>query len=149
VALFFWLSAFYFVYCRPARGLDSWTAYIPLAKFTGLFAFLALLMSAGRTKRRFRDLPREGRYLLALVCLLIPSALLSPVWKGGALIHALDFSKVAVAWVLTFLLVTNFEKLRRIIFIQAASVAIIAVVSVAKAHNAPRLQGVWGDLRQS
>jgi O-antigen ligase len=143
---FFWLSAFYFVYCARPEDWIPGLAYIPLAKFTGLFAFVALLMSAGRTKRRFRDLPQEGRYLVALVCLLIPSALLSPVWRGGALIHALDFSKVAVAWVLTFLLVTNFEKLRRIIFIQAASVAIIAVVSVAKAHDAPRLQGVLGGI---
>ena len=105
---FFWLSAFYFVYCARPEDWIPGLAYIPLAKFTGVFTLVALLMSAGRTKRRFRDLPREGRYLLALVGLLIPSALLSPVWKGGALIHALDFSKVAVAWVLTFLLVTNF-----------------------------------------
>src|ERR1700694_3120940 len=143
---FFWLSAFYSVYVALPEDWIPGLAYIPLAKFTGVFTLVALLMSAGRTKRRFRDLPREGRYLLALVGLLIPSALLSPVWKGGALIHALDFSKVAVAWVLTFLLVTNFEKLRRIIFIQAASVAIIAVVSVAKGHNAPRLQGVLGGI---
>ena len=143
---FFWLSAFYFVYCARPEDWIPGLANIPLAKFTGVFALVALLMSAGRTKRRFRDLPREGRYLLALVCLLIPSALFSPVWKGGALTHALDFSKVAIAWVLTFLLVTNFEKLRRIIFIQAGSVAIIALVSVLKAHNAPRLQGVLGGI---
>jgi hypothetical protein len=77
---FFWLSAFYFVYCARPEDWIPGLAYIPLAKFTGLFAFVALLLSAGRTKRRFRDLPQEGRYLVALVCLLIPSALLSPVW---------------------------------------------------------------------
>jgi O-antigen ligase len=143
---FFWLSAFYFVYCARPEDWMPGLRYIPLAKLTGLFALVALLLSAGRTKRQFRDIPREGRYLIALVCLLIPSALLSPVWKGGALTHVLDFAKVAVVYVLTFLLITTFERLRRIVFIQAASVAIIAVVSVIKGHNTPRLEGVLGGI---
>src|SRR5271166_5437215 len=124
---FFWLSAFYLVYCARPEDWIPGLGHIPLAKITGILAFLALLMSIGRTKRSFRDLPREGRYLIALICILVPSSLLSPVWRGGALMHSLDFAKVSVAFVLTFLLVTTFDRLRRIIFIQAASVAVIAV----------------------
>jgi O-antigen ligase len=44
------------------------------------------------------------------------------------------------------LLVTNFEKLRTIIFIQAASVAVISVVAIIKGHNTPRLGGFLGGI---
>jgi O-antigen ligase len=68
------------------------------------------------------------------------------VWKGGALMRTIDFSKMFVAWVLTYLVVTDFQKLRRIIFIQAASVAVIAVVSVIKGRGHERLEGVLGGI---
>lgn len=143
---FFWLSAFYAVYCaRPEDWIPGIT-YIPLAKISGIFALLALLMSAGRTKRAFRDLPREVGYFFGIICMLFVSALLSPVWKGGAFFKTLDFSKALVAWILTFLLITSFARLRRIIFIQAASVAVIAVVSVLKGRSHPRLDGVIGGI---
>ena len=139
---FFWLGAFFVVYCARPEDWIPGLSYIPLAKLTGIFALVGLLMSMGKTKRRFKDIPLEGRLLIALVCLLVPSSLLSPVWKGGALVHSLDFAKVVVGWVLTFLVVTNVHRLKRIIFIQAASVGVVAVVSIAKGHHAPRLQGV-------
>src|SRR5579872_1523706 len=95
---FFWLSAFYIVYCaRPEDWIPGLT-YIPLAKITGVFAFLGLLASLGRTQRKFKDLPRESFYLLGMIGVLILSALLSPVWRGGALSRTLDFAKVYVAW---------------------------------------------------
>ena len=143
---FFWLSAFYWVYCaRPEDwlpGLD----YIPLAKITGFLAFVALLMSIGRAKRGFRDIPKEGQYLLAMTALLFVSAVLSPVWKGGALTRTIDFSKVCIIWVLTFLAVNRFERLLRLILIQTASVALICVVSIVKGHSQPRLDGVLGGI---
>jgi O-antigen ligase len=143
---FFWLSAFYLVYCARPEDWIPGLKYIPLAKVTSLFALLALIMTVGKSHRGLRDLPKEARYLTALMALLIPSALLSPIWKGGAFFRSLDFAKVAVAWVLTFLVVTSLARLRRIIFIQAASVAIIAAVSIAKGHNTPRLEGVLGGI---
>jgi O-antigen ligase len=48
--------------------------------------------------------------------------------------------------VLTFLLVTNFQRLRRIIFIQAGSVAIIGVVSILKSRGSARLEGILGGI---
>lgn len=143
---FFWLSAFYVVYCARPEDWIPGLSYLPLAKITGILAFVALLMSIGRTKRTFRDLPREGRYLIALICILVPSSLISPVWRGGALTHSLDFAKVLVAFVLTFLVVTTFDRLRGIIFIQAASVAVIAVVSILKGRGVDRLEGVLGGI---
>jgi hypothetical protein len=143
---FFWLSAFYFVYCaRPGDWVPG-LKLIPLAKITGISAFLGLLMSLGKTRRGFKDLPREAVFLISMIMLLYVGAFLSPVWRGGAFFRTLDFSKVAVAWVLTFLLVTNFERLRRIIFIQTGSVAIIGVVSILKSRGSVRLEGVLGGI---
>jgi len=143
---FFWLSAFYLVYCARPEDWIPGLKYIPLAKITGIFAFLGLLASAGRTKRGFRDLPREAKYFFGIVCLLFISAVLSPVWRSGALLKTVDFSKALVAWMLTYLLITTFGRLRRIIFIQAVSVAVIAVVSVLKGRSTPRLEGVIGGI---
>jgi O-antigen ligase len=111
-----------------------------------VFAFIGLLSSLGKTQRTFRDLPRESNYLLALIGLLFLSAFLSPVWKGGAVNHTIDFSKIYVLWILTFLLITDFSKLRRIIFIQSASVAVISIVSLILGRNQPRLEGVIGGI---
>src|SRR5207248_2592711 len=84
--------------------------------------------------------------LIFLIILLFMGAVLSPVWKGGAFFRTVDFAKVAVAWVLTFLLVTNLHRLRRIIFIQTASVAVIAIVSILKGRGSARLEGVLGGI---
>jgi O-antigen ligase len=143
---FFWLCAFYVVYCSRPEDWVPGLKYIPLAKITGILAFLAMLTSMGRTQRKFKDLPREFSYLVALVGVLMLSALLSPIWKGGALMSTLDFAKVCVAWVLTFLLVTNFKRLRFIIYIQAVSVVVISAVSIIMGHNQPRLEGVIGGI---
>ena len=143
---FFWLSAFYFVYCaRPGDWIPGFK-YAPLAKITAILAIWGLLSSLGRTKRTLKDIPLEGKYLLAMIGLLFVGGFLSPIWKGGAVSRTIDISKVYVAWILTFLLITTFDRLRRIIFIQAASVVVICIVSVVKGHSMPRLQGVLGGI---
>src|SRR5579864_3676124 len=143
---FFWLSAFYVAYCaRPTDWIPGF-ANVPVVKISGIFALIALLMSAGRSRRRLRDLPREAIYFLAIICLLFVSALVNPIWKGGAFFGTLDFSKALVAWVLIYLVITSFTRLRRLIFIQSASVAVITLVSVVKGRSHPRLQGVLGGI---
>lgn len=144
--VFFWLSAFYVVYCARPEDWIPGLIYIPLAKITGIFATLGLLMSAGRSKRGFRDLPKEAIYLTGIIGLLFLAGILSTVWRGGAVMHTIDFSKVLIAWVLTFFVVTSFERLRRIIFIQSASVGLIAVISMVKGRSHPRLEGVIGGI---
>jgi O-antigen ligase len=143
---YFWLAVFYVVYCaRPEDwipGLHS----VPLAKISGVFAILGLLLSLGRSKRGLRDIPREALYLLLLIGLFFVSAAFSPVWKGGAFFRTLDFAKVFVAWVLTFLAVTSLARLRRVLFIQTASVAVISMVSMVKGASHPRLDGVLGGI---
>jgi O-antigen ligase len=141
---FFWLSAFYVVYCaRPADFIPVLDA-VPLAKITALMALLGLVAAAGKAPRRFKDLPIEASYLLALIILLFVSAVFSPVWRGGALATTLDFAKAYMVWVLAFMLVTTLKRMRRIIFIQSASVIVICFVAIAKGHSIPRLNGVVG-----
>jgi len=143
---FFWLTAFYVVYCaRPEDWIPGLT-HIPMAKIAGIFALLALLTSLGRTQRRVQDLPWEARWLLIMTGVLFLSAVLSPVWRGGAVNNTLDFAKVSILWILTYLLVTDFGKLRRLIYIQSASVAIICVVSIILGRGQERLEGVLGGI---
>jgi hypothetical protein len=143
---FFWLSAFYFVYCiRP----EDWIGVPYLAKITVAGVIVGLLSSRSKARRKLKDLPIEAKYLVAMSAVLFLSALLSPVWKGGAFVSTIDFSKVIVAWILTFLLVNSMQRLRRIIFVQAGSVVAIAMVSIIKGHNTPRLEGVMGGIYQN
>jgi hypothetical protein len=145
-AAFTWLCTFYLVYCARPEDWIPGLKYIPLAKISVFFALIGLAMVGGKSKRKLSELPKEGHYLLALILLLFVSAFLSPIWKGGAFFHTLDFAKIYVAWVLTFIVVTDFRKLRRIIFVQAASVVAISIVSIAKGYDHPRLEGVLGGI---
>ena len=105
-----------------------------------------LLFSGGTAQSKLKKLPREAKYLLALILLLFVSAVLSPVWKGGAISHTIDFAKVFIVFLLVFVLVTDIQRLRRIIFVQSASVMLLTVISIAKGHNRPRLEGVIGGI---
>lgn len=141
---FFWLSAFYLVYCARPEDFVHVLALVPMAKITGIGAFLAFLFMGGQ--RKLRDLPREAHYLLALIAVLMLASLTSPIWRGGSVSRTLEFSKVYIAWALTFFLVTDIPKLRRIIFIQAFSVPIICAFAVIKGRSIARLDGVLGGI---
>jgi hypothetical protein len=143
---FFWLSGFYFVYCiRPEDWIHP-LGVVPLAKITGIGALLAFLLGSSRGNRRFNRLPVESYYLLAMIAILMVSSMVSPVWRGGAISHTLDFAKVYIVWALTFLLVTDIRKLRRIIYIQAGSVPVICLISIIKGRHVARLDGVLGGI---
>ncbi len=143
---FFWLSAFFVVYCARPEDWIPGLSYLPLAKITALLTMWAFFNAMGRTKRTFKDVPLEGKLLLAMIGLLFVSGFLSPVWKGGAVSHTIDFSKVYIAWILTFLLITTFSRLKKIIYIQTVSVALVCFISVIKGHSRPRLEGVLGGI---
>jgi hypothetical protein len=143
---FFWLSAFYIVYCARPGDFVRVLGIIPLAKITAIMALLTFMAAASKAPRRFKDLPIEASYLLVMVALLFVSALLSPVWRGSAFFATLDFAKAYVVWILTFLLITTLKRLRRIIFIQSASVTMICFIAIVKGHSIPRLNGVIGGL---
>jgi len=143
---FFWLNAFYLVYCARPEDWFAPIGILPLAKITGIGAFLAFIFGGGKGKRKFRELPIESYFLLAMIVVLMVSSMFSPVWRGGAITRTMDFAKVWVVWVLTFLLVTDLAKFRRIVFIQAASVPVVCVLSIVKGHSSVRLDGVLGGI---
>jgi hypothetical protein len=143
---FFWLSGFFVVYCARPEDWIPGLKYAPLAKITAILAIWGLFTALGRTKRTMRDLPKEARLLLVMIGLLYLGGFLSPVWKGGAVNHTIDFSKIYIAWVLVFLLITTFDRLRRIIFIQVISVVVVCAVALVKGHSTPRLDGVLGGI---
>ena len=143
---YFWLTLFFAVYCARPEDWIPGLHVIPLAKITGVSAILAFVFSKGRSRRSLRNLPKESFYLLVMIGLLFISAILSPVWRGGAVSRTLDFSKVYVAWVLAFMVITNLDRLRRIIYIETASVAVISIVSLLKSQSHPRLRGVLGGI---
>jgi hypothetical protein len=145
-AAFFWLSGFFVVYCARPEDWIPGLKYAPLAKITAILAMWGLFTSLGRTKRTLKDLPKEARLLLIMIILYYVGGFLSPVWRGGAVSRTIDFSKVYIAWVLVFLLITTFDRLRRIIFIQVISVVVICLVALVKGHSTPRLDGVLGGI---
>jgi O-antigen ligase len=53
---------------------------------------------------------------------------------------------VFVAWVLTFVAVTSMARLRRLLFIQTASVATVSIISMLKGASHARLHGVLGGI---
>jgi O-antigen ligase len=143
---FFWLTAFFVVYCARPEDWIPGLRYLPLAKITACCALIGFLASVNKTKRSLRDLPRESRYLLAIMGIMLLSGFLSPVWRGGAVLRTIEFCKVYIVWVLTILVINSFKKLRRIIYIQSASVAVICAVSIIKGGHRPRLEGVIGGI---
>lgn len=143
---FFWVTCFYFVYCARPEDWIPGLYYIPLAKITAFFAILGLITMSGKAKRTLRDMPIESKYLAALIGWFFVGGFFSPVYRTGAISHTIDFAKVWALFALTFLLITDFAKLRRIIFIQSACVPLICAVSIIKGHSRPRLAGVIGGI---
>lgn len=143
-AAFFWLSAFFFVYCARPEDFIPGGKYIPLGKITAIMAIYGLFSAMGKTKRTLKDLPKESKILLAMIGILFLGAFLSPVWRHGAIVRTIDFSKIYIVWVLIFLIVTSFDRLRQIISIQVFSVVAVCVIAIVRGHNVPRLEGVMG-----
>ena len=141
---FFWLSAFFVVYCTRFQDFIPGMQYLPVAKVPAILAMWGLFNSLGKTKRTFKDIPKMANLLLYMILLLYVGAFLSPIWRGGALIRTIDFSKIYICWVLVFLLVTTFARLKRIIFIQAFSVVMVCIAVIIKGYDVPRLDSVLG-----
>ncbi len=132
-------------YLRPedvVPGLDK----IPLAKIAGGIALIALFSSlaAGQLKTK---LPVEIKILLVLfvqLCLTIPFA----YWHGGAFATVFGkFSKSVIVALLVSLLVDSLPMLLRLVYVQAASVAVVTIISVLlhRTENG-RLVGALGGI---
>lgn len=131
-------SAFYFV--RPEDFIPG-LALLPIGKILGGIALLALVFGA-KPKERGK-LPPECKVLLLLLAhliLTIPFA----AWRGGAFDTVINkFSKGPIVALLIAMVVTQVLQLRKLLFIQSATVALISVASIIVHHSQQgRLMGI-------
>lgn len=144
---FFGLVLFLVVYfARPEDWIPGLLA-VPLAKITGALILLALAFSFNEIHWH---IPLEVVFLIFLVAQLWLSAIFSPVWKGGAFNVMLEFSKILPLVIVMYGAVRSMKRLRWILFVQAASVASIAIATItSRKMIGGRLQGVlsgsYGD----
>jgi putative inorganic carbon (HCO3(-)) transporter len=125
------LLLFMAVYCARPEDWIPGLSILPLAKMAGVLALLALMFSLRQIRA---SLPREVIYLILLVGQLFLAAAMSPVWRGGAAQLTFEFAKCLLIVIIITIVVNTTARLRRLIFIQAASVAVIAAVAVWKGH---------------
>lgn len=126
---------------RPEDWIPG-LANVPLAKIAGILALLALVFSFRHIRNRF---PREVIYLVLLIGQLFLASMFSTVWRGGAFLLTVDFAKILLIVVVMTAVVNTMTRLRLLIFVQAASVALIAAVAVLKGRLlGGRLEGMLG-----
>ncbi|PYU24758.1 MAG: hypothetical protein DMG30_07640 [Acidobacteria bacterium] len=136
------LLLFMVVYCARPEDWIPGLSIVPLAKITAILALLALVFYVRYIRQR---LPQEVLYLVFLTGQLFLASMMSPVWRAGALQQTLEFAKVLPLVIVIAMAVNTAGRLRRLIFVQAASVAVIAVVAVWKGHLIMgRLAGTLG-----
>jgi putative inorganic carbon (hco3(-)) transporter len=132
-------------YVRPEDLIPGLNA-IPLEKIIGGIAFIALIvtLASGRVKRK---LPLELKLLLLLFAQLIISIPFA-YWRGGAFATVFEkFSKGVIVAILVTLTIDNFTQLRRLFWVQAASLIIMTVASIVIHHtDQGRLIGALGGI---
>jgi putative inorganic carbon (hco3(-)) transporter len=134
------LLLFMVVYCARPEDWIPGLSNIPLAKIAGILALVAFAFSLGQIRQR---LPNEVIFIILLTVQLFVTVPMSPVWRGGALSTTLDFAKIVIIVPVMVMAVNTATRLRRLLFIQAASVATISAVAVWKGHmREGRLAGV-------
>lgn len=120
---------FVLVYCtRPGEWFPGMYAF-PFAKLTGVLAILGFLFTVFVERRGVLKLPAEMVCLLALFmqfCLAVPFA----VWRGGSFAVVSEFWKVVLVALIIVLTVNTLPRLRKLIFVQTASVAVISLMSL-------------------
>jgi len=122
------LVLFSFVYFVRPEDFVPGLSYLYLARVLGGITLLALVFGVKRSERG--KIPLEGKILIALLAqmlLCIPTAF----WRGGAMDVVLNrFSKGVIVALLIPLVVTGVKELRRLLYIQAASITLITFASI-------------------
>jgi hypothetical protein len=136
------LLLFMVVYCARPEDWIPGLFNVPLAKITGVLALVAFGLSLGHIRQR---MPQEVIFVSLLIGYLFLTVPMSPVWIGGALATTFDFAKVGLIVLVMVVAVNTAKRLRRLLFIQAASVAMISAVTVWKGRMVGgRLEGLLG-----
>jgi O-antigen ligase len=135
------LVFFSFVYFFRPEDFIPGLVYLYPAKIAGGIALMALVFGVKRQDRG--KMPLEGKILLVLfahLILTIPTAF----WRGGSFDTVVNrFSKGVIVALLISLVVTKMSELRKLLYIQAAAVAVITVWSLIAHHTVDgRLMGI-------
>lgn len=140
------LLLFTFLYYTRPEDLIPGLSFIPLEKIIGGIALIALIvtLASGGIRRKF---PLEFKLLLLLFAHLAWSVPFA-YWRGGAMAVVFErFSKAVIVAFLVTLVVENFEQLRKLLWVQAASLALTTVASILIHHTAKgRLIGALGGI---
>lgn len=130
-------------YSRPEDIIPGLN-HIPMAKIAGGLALLALLFGV-RRERAIKKWPIEVKLLflmLAHMIFTIPFA----SWRGGAFNTVFSkFTKGVIVALLVTVLVTSMQELKKLFWVQAASLALMTLASVLTPHVG-RMGGVLGGV---
>jgi O-antigen ligase/polysaccharide polymerase Wzy-like membrane protein len=149
-AAYFWLVLFFVVYCTRPQDWIPGLVNFPLAKITGFFVFAAFAASVAVSRRGVLSLPREIVCLVLLLGQLSLAAISSPVWRGGAVQCVLDFWKVVPIVIVIAITVKSMARFRKLVFVQAASVMVISIVTVWKGRlPGGRLEGALSGIYEN
>lgn len=130
-------------FARPEDWIPG-VHYLHLAKVLGILAFLAFFTELSSARQKW---PREVILLLLLLAQMLLTVPFSPVWKGGAFHTTRGFANVVPMILVISLAVNTLGRLRRILFWQVASVAVVAAVAVIKFRHAQgRLEGALNGI---
>ena len=130
-------------YSRPEDVIPG-LSHIPMAKIAGGLALVALIFGV-RSDRPVKKWPVEVKLLfvmLAHMILTIPFA----YWRSGAFQTVFSrFAKGVIVGLLVTVLVTSMRELKKLLWVQAASLAVMTLASVLTPHRG-RMGGVLGGV---
>jgi O-antigen ligase len=142
------LVLFTFVYFVRPEDFIPGLRYLYLARTLGAIALLALIFGVKRSERG--KIPAEGKILIALLVqmlLTIPTSF----WRGGSADIVVNrFSKGVIVALLIPLVVTGVKELRRLLFIQAASITLVTLASILVHRTLDgRLMGIQSGILEN
>ena len=144
--LFFWILAFFFIYYAIPMAWIPGLRLIHPAKVVGFGALIALLLNVGSFAEAM--LP-DVVFILLLVTQMSLSSIFSPVWKGGAVHVTMLFAQVVLIVFAMALAVRTVDRLRKLVFVQTVSIAVIAVISLMSGGAKGRLSAALSSSNYS
>lgn len=118
------------VYCVRPQDWIPGAAAMPFAKISGFLALASFFVNVLLERRGLLSLPREMIFLILLfgqLCLAVPFS----IWRGGSFrIAVTQFSEVVLITIVIAMTTSSLVRLRRLMFVHAASVAVMTAVAV-------------------
>ena len=142
------LVVFLAVFCARPEDWIPGLSLLHLDRIAGGLAVAATGMGVVFGRREALRLPASLKFLVLLLAQLLLAAVFSTVWAGGAVNLVVNqFSKAVMIAVVIFWAASAFERIRTLLFLQAASVTLIGVVTIWKGRLLQgRLDGVLGGM---